>query len=141
MRYHEFIDQVREQADLESDRMAVQATEAALATLGERLYRTNRDNLAAQLPKELKEHLYKYVDAGATRQDAQHFSLEEFYDRVGARVGVRHSPAVRQAQVVMIALEEAISPGMLQQILSSLPDEFKELFGKATDVPASSSKA
>jgi uncharacterized protein (DUF2267 family) len=139
MRYHEFINRVQEEAEFGSKEEAVQATEAALTTLGERLYRTDRDDLAAQLPKQLKEYLHKTSDAGSTRQDAQHFSLEAFYNRVGARSGVRYSPAVKEAQAVMAILEEAISPGMLKAVLSSLPDEFAELFGQKPDRPASPS--
>jgi uncharacterized protein (DUF2267 family) len=139
MRYHEFINRVQDEARFGSKQEAVQATQATLATLGERLYRTDRDDLAAQLPKPLKEYLYEYVDAGSTRQDAQHFSLEEFYNRVGARSRIRYASAVKEAQAVVEILKEAVSPGMLEEVLSSLPDEFTELFGQEPESPASAS--
>lgn len=139
MRYHEFIDRVRERADFASRDEAVRATKATLATLGERLYRTERDHLTAQLPEGLKQYIYAHVDAGATRQDAEHFSLEEFYNRVGARSDVTYTPAVEWAQVVMSILEEAVSAGQLRKILSTLPDEYAELFGKEPESPASPS--
>lgn len=65
--------------------------------------------------------------------------MEEFYNRVGARSGVRYSPAVKRTRAVMPILEEAVSPGMLQEILSRLPDEFAELFGEEPERPASPS--
>jgi uncharacterized protein (DUF2267 family) len=47
MQYEEFIQRVQERADLGSREEAVRATEAVLGTLGERLYRTERDDVAA----------------------------------------------------------------------------------------------
>lgn len=132
MRYNAFIELVQRKAGLESIDQAVQATEAALETLGERLYRTERENLAAQLPNELKQYLFK-------RQVTDRFSLEEFYERVSARSDVRYHHAVEQARAVMAVLREAISPGELKDILSKLSDDYGELFGEKPLSPLSPS--
>jgi uncharacterized protein (DUF2267 family) len=130
MRYHEFINRVQERTDLGSRDEAARATEATLATLGERLYRTERENLAAQLPDELKEDLFKRVDSEVIRRDVDRFSLEEFYIRVSARAEVGYPDAVKRAQAVIAVLQEAVSAGEIEDVLSKLPDEYGELFGE-----------
>lgn len=130
MRHHEFIDRVFKRADLDSRDEADRATEATLSTFGERIYRTERDNLAAQLPDPLKRYLRKRVDPGATERDIEHFTLEEFYDRVGARAGVRYTPAVERTQAVMSVLQEAATQGILDDIFSKLPNEYDQLLAQ-----------
>jgi uncharacterized protein (DUF2267 family) len=129
MQYDEFISQVQERASLGRDE-AVRSTKATLATLGERLYRTERENLAAQLADELKEHLFQQVDSEVTRRDVDRFSLEEFYIRVSARAEVGYPDAVKQAQAVVAVLGEAVSAGEIEDVLSKLPEEYGELFGE-----------
>jgi uncharacterized protein (DUF2267 family) len=129
MRYDEFVTRVRERAGLGRDE-AVRSTEATLATLGERLYRTERENLAAQLPNELKEDLFKQVDSEVTWRDVDRFSLEEFYIRVSARAEVGYPDAVKQAQAVVAVLREAVSAGEIEDVLAELPEEYGELFGE-----------
>lgn len=131
MRYNEFIERVTGQG-LESKEEAVKAAEAALETLGERLHRTERDHLAAQLPAELKQHLLK-------RPDTVRFTLEEFYTRMSARSGVRYHHAVYQTKAVMAVLQEAVDEGELRHVLRGLPDDFKELFGGKPESPLSPS--
>ncbi|MEW5804308.1 MAG: DUF2267 domain-containing protein [bacterium] len=130
MQYHEFIDRVQKLAGLESADKAVKATEATLETLGERLYRTERDELAAQLPKELKECLFR-------RQDTERFLLEDFYKRVSARADVHYHRAVELAQAVAAVLRGAVSQGELSDILAGLDAEYGELFGEKPKGPLS----
>ena len=132
MRYHEFIDRVQKLAGLESLDDAVRATEATIETLSERLSKTERDKLAAQLSKELKELFLR-------RHNTERFLLEDFYSRVSARANVRYHRAVELAQAVAAELREAISPGELEDILSELPDEYGELFGVKPKGPLSPS--
>jgi uncharacterized protein (DUF2267 family) len=84
----------------------VRATEATLETLGERLYlhRTEGRHLASQLPKELEEYLLK-------RQGSGHYLLEEFYNRVSARMDTGYPHAVNRARAVMAVLREAVASG------------------------------
>ena len=106
MRYHEFIERVQATGELDQDE-AVRATRATLATLGERIYRTERDNLAAQLPDDLKAYLHEQVGSRATQRDVEHFSLQEFYNRVGARSDVTYKHAVKRAKAVTPEVLEA----------------------------------
>ncbi|MCL6583732.1 MAG: DUF2267 domain-containing protein [bacterium] len=132
MRYQEFIEQVKKLGGFESLDEAAKVTEATLETLSERLSRKEREDLAAQLPKELKEYFLK-------GRDTERFLLEDFYSRVSARAAVRYHRAVEQAQAVMQVLREAVSPGELEDILSELPDEYGELFGRKPKGPMSPS--
>ena len=131
MQYHEFMERVQEQADLDSHDAAAWITEVVLATLGERLYRTEAAELAAQLPKELKGHFFARQPPENTRQDTDRFQLEEFYNRISARADVNYSQAKKLAKVVVSVLQEAVTPGEWQNALSTLPPEYSELFDEA----------
>jgi uncharacterized protein (DUF2267 family) len=127
VRYEEFIDRVAEHVTIGSREQAIIATQATLETLGERLDRDERDDLASQLPHPLKEYLL-------ARPDTDRFLLEEFYNRVSARAGVRRTHGVRQAQAVMSVLQEAIAQGEWQDMLDSLPDDYRVAFSVDREV-------
>jgi uncharacterized protein (DUF2267 family) len=122
MHYEDFVDQVRKRAGLQNNQQAEIAVRITLETLGERLHRTEREKLAAQLPNRLKEYL-------GSRPGHDFFLLEEFYNRVAARSGIRYPNAVEQALAVVDVLKEAISPGELRDLLAGLSEEYGELFG------------
>ncbi len=130
MNYAQFIEQVRDCAQLDSKEQAEKITVAALETLGERLSRQERNDLAAQLPPELKKMLNR-------RPTTDRFSLEEFYNRFGARAGLTYGDAVKQSHEVMRVMCQAAASRELDDILAEFPDEYLELFGKAPQSPAS----
>lgn len=132
MQYTEFIQQVKSQSNFESDKQAEQAVEATLETLGERLSRTEQENLAAQVVNELKEMLLK-------RTDVHSYDLEEFYNRVSARGDMGYPDAVKRSQAVVNVLTNAISQGEIDDILSEVDEDFGELFGIKSPGPASPS--
>lgn len=132
MRYSEFVDQVQKKTGLEGREEAVRIIEAVLETLGERLTRNEQADLAAQLPNELKEIVLK-------RLGADRFMLEDFYNRIRARADIGYPDAVKRSQAVLDVLEAAISPGQLENILSELPEEYKEVFRKKEPGPLSPS--
>lgn len=139
MQYEEFIEQVQERAELDTKDEAIKVTEATLETFGERLYRTERKNLGAQLPGKLEESLYRQQPPERFREDTERFSLEEFYNRVSARAAIGYPEAVEQSQVVMGVIQEAISRGELKDIFDELPSEYFELFGIESETTASPS--
>lgn len=128
MKYDEFIQRVQEKAGLESSEEAVRVTKAVFETLGERLYRTEQSQLAAQLPKGIKEFFVARQPPENTRRDVQGFSLEEFYNRVSARAKIGHPHAVRQTKAVMAVLQEAASSGQIEDVKRELPAEYAALF-------------
>lgn len=127
MRYEEFIDRVADHVVIESREQAEKSTQATLETLGERLEREERDNLASQLPHRLKEYLL-------ARPDTEHYLLDEFYNRVSARAGVRHVHGVRQAQAVMAVLQQAVAPGEWADMLKELPEDYRVAFSVEREV-------
>src|SRR5688572_9237298 len=82
MQYDVFLKRVQERAGLASRDEARRVAEATLATLAERLTEAEADDLAAQLPPDLKPHLLYQGARGAVD-----LSLDEFYAQVGAREG------------------------------------------------------
>jgi len=128
MQYEQFIRRVQERANLDTRQRAEQVTQATLATFGERIYRTEREQLAAQLPDALKKYLFERQEPQPTTpQHTERYVLEEFYNRVGARTGSGIQEAAHLAKIVVGVLAEAVSPGQMQQVMSKLPDEYGDL--------------
>lgn len=120
MRYDDFIALVQEETKLPAREDAERVAEATLETFGERLPRLEQEQLAAQLPKELKEFMLK-------RETTERYELQEFYNRVGARADTGYYDAAERAKGVMRALQEAVTPGNLEQAFDRLPDPFRDL--------------
>ncbi|MCF6157205.1 MAG: DUF2267 domain-containing protein [wastewater metagenome] len=133
MKYIEFMNRVQEYGNLKNLEEAVRITEAVLETLGERVYRTESLDLAAQLPKDLKMFLFKKQLLEQSRDEVKRFSLEEFYNRVRARARIGYPEAIKQSKAVMAVLQEAVSAGELDDIKNELPDEFNDLFQKSIE--------
>ncbi len=121
MKYDEFINQVQSQARLSSSGEAVSATRATLEVLGQRLFGDEAKNLAAQLPSEISYYLLQ-------PEINESFGVDEFFNRVSEREGVDLPDAVHHARVVISVLQEAVSPGEIEDVRAQLPDEFDPLF-------------
>jgi uncharacterized protein (DUF2267 family) len=121
MQTDEFLRQVQERARLNTGDEALRIVHATLATLGERLPRDERRDLAAQLPDQLKSYVLEY-------QDTARFPLEEFYNRVAARSDLGAPAAIEQAGIVTAVLQDAITGGQLEEIRAQLDEEYDELF-------------
>lgn len=126
MQYDEFVDRVQEQTALPSRGATERIIEATLETLGERLYRTQRENLAAMLPDELKEYI-KQAEPQATRMDVNRFPLDNFYLRVAGRAEINRTEAAEQAHAVMMVLREAVTLAKWDDLRSNLPEEYDAL--------------
>ncbi|MGB3221717.1 MAG: DUF2267 domain-containing protein [Desulforhopalus sp.] len=130
MQEEKFIDRVQEVLKWESREKTEKGIAAVLETIGERLEKTERENLAAQLHGQLKQHLHK-------RQNTELFILEDFYNRVSSRADIGYPEAVELSRGVAKVLWEAVSPGEIEKILSKWPTEFGEVFGTQTPGPLS----
>jgi uncharacterized protein (DUF2267 family) len=123
MKGEQFIAEVKNLAELDSNEGAERATRATLETLKERLAGNEPSNLAAQLPPEIAP----YVEGDGGREA---FSVEEFYDRVAQKEGVSHDEAVRHARAVATVVQTAVTGGELDDVRSQLGDDYEELFGQ-----------
>lgn len=137
MQYAEFVERVMENAEFASRDQAERVIMQSLGTFGERIYRTKRDYLAAQLPTRLKQYLYSRAEPETTRGDTARFFLEEFYNRVSARAEVGFPEVINQSRAVMAVLKQAVTQPVIDEVLSDIPDEYGELFGEEPQSPAS----
>ncbi len=128
MDYQTFLKRVQENAGLDTLAEAIQVTQAVLETLGERLPRTEREQLAAQLPGELKVILLH-------RHPDYPFPLEEFYVRVGGRARTTRVHAAEWSRAVMRALNEAVSQGEMEDVKAVLPKEYEALIEGREETP------
>jgi uncharacterized protein (DUF2267 family) len=127
LQYPEFLRRVEEQiaathSDSDTQRAAERTIVATLWTLSERITGGEAKDLAAQLPEELQPTLQRTVE------EAEGFSLEEFYRRVAEREEVDIETARRDASAVMTVLREAVTPGELDDVMAQMPAEFNILF-------------
>jgi uncharacterized protein (DUF2267 family) len=122
MDYSELIGRIEDMAGLDTEG-AEQAVAATLTTLAERISEEEAEDLAAQLPGDVKARLMGAVGEGEV------FSADEFIKRVAAREGgVPPDEARAHAEAVLVTLREAISGGEFEDILLQLPDDYLELF-------------
>ena len=123
MKGEQFIAEVRNLAELDTNEDAQRAIRVTLQTLKERLAGNEPSNLAAQLPPEVAG----FVEGEGGREP---FSVEEFYERVAQREGVGTDEAIRHARAVATVLQTAVSGGELEDVRSQLGDDYEELFGQ-----------
>jgi uncharacterized protein (DUF2267 family) len=122
MDYSELVSRIEDQANLDTEG-AEQALAATLTTLAERISEEEAEDLASQLPREVKALL---TGAGS---DGEVFSANEFVKRVAKREGgIAPEEGRRHAEAVLITLREAMSGGEFEDILLQLPDDYLELF-------------
>lgn len=126
MQHDEFIGQVQARARLSSRGEAERATRATLETLGERVPEGLADNLAAQLPREIGEHL-KRTEVYGGAATGERFGRQEFIDRVSARAGVRQQQAAFLVRAVIEVVDEATRGGLMEKVDDALPDDIRQL--------------
>jgi uncharacterized protein (DUF2267 family) len=96
---------------------------ATLRTLADRISGGEARDLAAQLPGPLQEDLQK------PREEAEAFDVDEFVRRVAQRGHVPPEEARTAAMAVLVTAREAVTPGEFDDVLSQLPQEYRELVG------------
>lgn len=126
MQYAEFMEQVTRKLDA-SDADGVRgAVDAVLKTLGECLTGGEADDLASQLPTELKDPLT------GQSEDAKPLSMEQFHQRVSEQEGVELERAAAHTAAVMKVLSKAATEGELEDARSQLPDELGTLLQESS---------
>ena len=123
MKFEEFVGEVQHRARLGTQGETMRAIYATLATVGERLYGDEANNLGAQLPIALGAYLQL-----ARRQES--FDLDEFFERVAERegAGVDLPEAAFHARAVISVLQEAVTPGEMADARDQLSAEWEPLF-------------
>ncbi|WP_395108522.1 DUF2267 domain-containing protein [Actinomadura sp. SCN-SB] len=126
MQHDDFIGQVQNRARLPSRGDAERACRATLETLGERIPEGLADNLAAQLPVEIGEHLRRTEIYGG-RGSGERFDRHDFIERVSSRSGADEPKAAFLARAVLEVTDEATEGGIMDKIYSSLSPDIRQL--------------
>jgi uncharacterized protein (DUF2267 family) len=119
----QFIAEVKNLAEIESDEDAQKAIGATLETLKEWPAGEEPSDIATQLPPEIAP----YVEGEGGRES---FSVEEFYERAAHKEGSSNDEAIRHARAVATVLQTAVTGGELDDIRSQLGNGYEELFGQ-----------
>jgi uncharacterized protein (DUF2267 family) len=122
MDYDTFTKTAAERAGLPYEEME-RLERATLRTLGDRISGGEAHDLASQLPKPLKDALE------VTPEEAERFGVEEFERRVAERGLVDLEEARTGAAAVLTTVREAVTPGEFEDVISQLPQEYRELVG------------
>lgn len=123
MQYSEILNSVKAEAGINDDAQAEKAIQATLETLKKRIIGDEASNLAAQLPEEIGQYL-----RGREGENGEHFSLEEFYQKVAETESVDQSAASAHVRGVFSALSAAVSSGEMDKIKNDLSEDYGELF-------------
>jgi uncharacterized protein (DUF2267 family) len=108
---------------------AKRATAAVLHALRDRLTPREADQVAAQLPRELKT-MWEAGEEPARRPVKLH--RKEFYERVKAEADLASLRESRWYTVaVFAALKDQLSPGEAEDVLAQLPKDLKEVWEEA----------
>jgi uncharacterized protein (DUF2267 family) len=119
-----FLRRVADRAGIDLD-AAQRATEAVLETLAERIAAGEAEDIAAQLPPELRAPLER--GEAASDGKAQRMSLDEFAARIAQREGdIDFEDALGHARAVVATLREALPPSELSDLLAQLPRGYVE---------------
>jgi|SRR5581483_1792503 uncharacterized protein (DUF2267 family) len=125
MDHDSFIGQVQERARLGSRGAAEDATRATLETLAERIPAGLADNVAAQLPREIGEHLLRVATSLDHPDDGVHMAPGEFFARVAQRVGAGYPEAVQEARAVVEVMSEATDNDLVGEVSDSLDEDLR----------------
>ncbi|MFR9779413.1 DUF2267 domain-containing protein [Micromonospora sp. MS34] len=120
MNHAEFLEAVGERAGLPPAE-AADVTRAALTTLAERVSGGEAQDLAAQLPAELRGYLHKTVDF------AEQLDLVEFLNEVAARTGMDDQRAADGTRAVLTTLREAVTVEELGDLEAELSKDIRQL--------------
>ncbi|RKN39498.1 DUF2267 domain-containing protein [Streptomyces hoynatensis] len=133
MNHDTFIGQVQSRARLDSRGSAEAASRATLETLAERIPAALADNLAAQLPTEIGEHLRRVASAPDQLATGTRMQPDEFFDRVAQRAGADLPKATFEARCVMEVVGEATQGSLTGKVRQSLDEELADtLFAGST---------
>jgi uncharacterized protein (DUF2267 family) len=122
MDYRTFTTTAAQRAGMPEDK-AEQVERATLWVLADRISGGEAKDLAAQLPGPLKDPL-EHAD-----EPAEPFDVDEFVRRVAQRAHVDEDEARLGAAATLITVREAVTPGEFDDIISQLPQEYRELVG------------
>ncbi|QNP75389.1 DUF2267 domain-containing protein [Streptomyces roseirectus] len=136
MDHDTFMGQVQARARLDSRGAAEAATRATLETLAERVPAPLAAKLAAQLPREIGEHLRRVATAPDQPAGGLRMSRRDFLDRLAQRAGADVAKAAYEARGVVEVVGEATEGAVLERIRQAMDDDLAELLFAGSTGPA-----
>jgi uncharacterized protein (DUF2267 family) len=128
MPIEDFLRRVADHAAVDQAR-ARRMTEAVLETLAERISGGEVEDLAAQLPAELRPALQR--GNALSHGVARRMALDEFVTRVAEREGVTPDEARDHVRAVFLTLREAVSEREIADLEAQLPKEYAAVLARA----------
>lgn len=124
MQYQEFLAQLRQHGGPQDKDQADATVKIVLATLGQRLAGNEPQDLAAQLPAELKQPLLQHNGEAEVIDD-----VDDFLRRVADREGPGTTPeqAREHARAVFATLAGFVSSGEIDDLRAQLPAGYAAL--------------
>lgn len=126
MQHDVFIGQVQQRGQLPSRGDAERATRATLETLAERIPEGLAENIAAQLPREIGEHLRRTVVFGGDGT-GERFDQQAFITRVAIRADEDEPRAAYLSRVVLEVVDEATQGSVMAKVRESVPADIEQL--------------
>ena len=112
MDFNELVDRVKSATDIHSSHRAAGVTEATLQTFGSYLKRDEKDKLSAFLSQDLQRRL-------VGGEDVDDLTPENFYTHVRDTLDLDSQQTEEYISAVFNALGQAVTPELLQEILSA----------------------
>jgi uncharacterized protein (DUF2267 family) len=126
VQHDEFIGQVQSRGKLDSRGQAERVTRSVLETIGDRIPDGLADNLAAQLPHEIGEHLRR-TEQPDKQGTGEHFDIDAFVDRVESKSGLDRPQAVYATRVVCEVMDQATQGAVMTKVKEALPPEIRPI--------------
>lgn len=121
MKYHDLLGYVSTVTGTDQAR-AEKTTRAFFETLNQRLTNDEAQNLAAQLPEELKDTLHP------TAPEVEKLSRDEFLIRFARMAEISNDQARDTAKALWQSLKETVTAGEVGDVKTQLPEDLNRLF-------------
>ena len=145
MQMDEFLKKVRVRAGMSSNEDTKRGVEAVLDTLKARISYEAGDNVAAQLPKDLKDMWESSLLQRLQRSfgGVEHMDLGAFLARVAQKASLNDVQAAETLTFAVFAtIREQVTPGAAESIEHQLPQDIRDMWAsahvKSTEMPTES---
>ncbi len=120
---HQFLTAVKDELDLADLGEAESASRSVLAALADRITDDEANDLASQLPKDLRDFVMRRGGP------LQKMDMDTFIGRIQGDLDLAtYNQAARVAAGVFAVLKRAVSVGEWEDVVSQLPRDLQDMF-------------
>lgn len=120
---HQFLTEVKNELRLKDMAEAETASRSVLAALTDRITDEEANDLASQLPHDLRDFIRRRTGP------LQKMDMDTFVSRIQGDLDLETwDQAARVAAGVFAVLKRAVSPGEWEDVVSQLPRELQDMF-------------